>query len=134
MVMGNRPDNIKNELAYFYKVIKNMDSYDDTKKSKIQKHEIPIEEVIYDEFSNTSDVDKQLFQTSLLGWIELIENESLHKALKSLSIEDQIFISYIVKECKTQQELASKYGINQSSVKNRFDKILRVLKNLMSKK
>ena len=22
--MGNRPDNIKNELAYFYKVIKNM--------------------------------------------------------------------------------------------------------------
>ena len=132
--MGNRPDNIKNELAYFYKVIKNMDSYDDTKKSKIQKHEIPIEEVIYDEFSNTSDVDKQLFQTSLLGWIELIENESLHKALKSLSIEDQIFISYIVKECKTQQEHASKYGINQSSVKNRFDKILRVLKNLMSKK
>ncbi|MBR4632812.1 MAG: sigma-70 family RNA polymerase sigma factor [Elusimicrobia bacterium] len=132
--MGNRPDNIKNELAYFYKVIKNMDSYDDTKKSKIQKHEIPIEEVIYDEFSNTSDVDKQLFQTSLLGWIELIENESLHKALKSLSIEDQIFISYIVKECKTQQELASKYGINQSSVKNRFDKILRILKNLMSKK
>lgn len=134
MVMGNRPDNIKNELDYFYKVIKNMDSYDDTKKSKIQKHEIPIEEVIYDEFSNTSDVDKQLFQTSLLGWIELIENESLHKALKSLSIEDQIFISYIVKECKTQQELASKYGINQSSVKNRFDKILRILKNLMSKK
>ena len=132
--MGNRPDNIKNELAYFYKVIKNMDSYDDTKKSKIQKHEIPIEEVIYDEFSNTSDVDKQLFQTSLLGWIELIENESLHKALKSLSIEDQIFISYIVKECKTQQELASKYGIDQSSVKNRFDKILRILKNLMSKK
>ena len=24
--MGNRPDNIKNELAYFYKVIKNMDN------------------------------------------------------------------------------------------------------------
>ncbi len=51
-------------------------------------------------------MDKQLFQTSLLGWIELIENGSLHKALKSLKIEDQIFISYIVKECKTQRELA----------------------------
>lgn len=132
--MGNRPDNIKNELAYFYKVIKNMDLYDDTKKSKIQKHEIPMEEVMYDESSNTSDVDKLLFQTSLLGWIELVENENLHKALKSLSIEDQIFISYIVKECKTQQELASKYRINQSSVKNRFGKILRILKNLLSKK
>lgn len=93
-----------------------------------------LKKVIYDAFSNEFDVDKQLFQTSLLGWIELIENESLHKALKSLKIEDQIFISYIVKECKTQQELASKYGINQSSVKNRFGKILRILKNLMSKK
>ena len=89
---------------------------------------------MYDEFSNASDVDKQLFEKNLLGWIELVENENLHKALKSLKIEDQIFISYIVKECKTQQELASKYGINQSSVKNRFSKILRILKNLLSKK
>ena len=132
--MGNHHDNIKNEIAYFHKVIKNMDLKDRVKKSKINEHEISIEEIIYDTFSSGFDVDKQLFQTSLLGWIELIENEKLHKALKNLSIEDQIFISYIVKGCKTQQELASKYGINQSSVKNRFDKILRILKNLMSKK
>lgn len=132
--MGNHHDNIKNEIAYFHKVIKNMDLKDNIKNSKINECEIPIQEVMYDTFSNEFDVDKQLFQTSLLGWIELVENENLHKALKSLSIEDQIFISYIVKECKTQQELASKYGINQSSVKNRFGKILRILKNLMSKK
>ena len=123
--MGNRPDNIKNELAYFYKVIKNMDLYDDTKKSKIQKHEIPIEEVMYDESSNTSDVDKLLFQTSLLGWIELIENESLHKALKSLKIEDQIFISYIVKECKTQRELAKIYGIAQKNISKKFERLIK---------
>lgn len=132
--MGSHHDDIKNKISYFHKVIKNMDLKDNIKISKINEYEIPIEEVMYDEFSSTSDVDKQLFQTSLLGWIELIENEKLHKALKNLSIEDQIFISYIVKGCKTQQELASKYRINQSSVKNRFDKILRVLKNLMSKK
>lgn len=132
--MGSHHDDIKNEIAYFHKVIKNMDLKDNIKSSKINEYEIPIEEVMYDAFSNEFDVDKQLFQTSLLGWIELVENENLHKALKSLSIEDQIIISYIVKECKTQQELASKYGINQSSVKNRFGKILRILKNLMSKK
>ena len=125
MVMGNRPDNIKNELAYFYKVIKNMDLYDDTKKLKIQKYEIPIEEVIYDEFSNTSDMDKQLFQTSLLGWIELVENENLHKALKSLKIEDQIFISYIVKECKTQRELAKIYGIAQKNICKKFERLIK---------
>ena len=133
MVMGNRPDNIKNKLAYFYKVIKNMDSYDDTKKSKIQKHEIPIEEVMYDEFSNTSDVDKQLFQTSLLGWIELVENENLHKALKSLKTEDQIFISYIVKECKTQRELAESYNISHQNIGKRFNRILKKLRKLMER-
>ena len=132
--MGSHHDNIKNKIAYFHKVIKNMDLKDNIKRSKIDEHEIPVEEIMYDAFSNEFYVDKQLFEKNLLGWIELIENENLHKSVKSLSIEDQIFISYIVKECKTQQELASKYGINQSSVKNRFDKILRVLKNLMSKK
>ena len=131
--MGNRPDNIKNELAYFYKVIKNIDLYDDTKKSKIRKHEIPIEEVMYDESSNTSDVDKQLFQTSLLGWIELIENESLHKALKSLKIEDQIFISYIFKECKTQRELAESYNISHQNIGKRFNRILKKLRKLMER-
>ena len=129
--MGNRPDNIKNELAYFYKVIKNMDLYDDTKKSKIQKHEIPIEEVMYDESSNTSDVDKQFFQTSLLGWIELIENESLHKALKSLKIEDQIFISYIVKECKTQRDLAKIYGIAQKNICKKFERLIKKIKKFL---
>lgn len=132
--MGSHHDNIKNGIAYFHKVIKNMDLKESIKSSKINEYEIPIEEVMYDNFSDKFDVDKQLFEKNLLGWMELIENENLHKAVKSLSIEDQIFISYIVKECKTQQELASKYGINQSSVKNRFGKILRILKNLMSKK
>ena len=131
--MKNRRD-IKSEMAYFYTVIKNMDKKDSIKNSKIQEHEVSIEDVIYDKESENIDIEKQAFEENLLGWIELIENEKLHKAIKNLSIEDQIFISYIVRECKTQQELASKYGINQSSVKNRFDKILRILKNLMSKK
>ena len=111
-----------------------MDSKENIKNSKIREHEISLQEIVYDNFLDDFDVDKQLFEKNLLGWIELVENENLHKALKSLKIEDQIFISYIVKECKTQQELASKYGINQSSVKNRFSKILRILKNLLSKK
>ncbi len=132
--MKNHRDGIKNEIAYFYKVIKNMDSKDNIKNSKIREHEISLQEIVYDNFSDDFYLDKQLFEKNLLGWIELVENKNLHKALKSLKIEDQIFISYIVKECKTQQELASKYGINQSSVKNRFSKILRILKNLLSKK
>ena len=131
--MKNRRD-IKSEMAYFYTVIKNMDKKDSIKNSKIQEHEVSIEDVIYDKESENIDIEKQAFVENLLGWIELIENEKLHKAIKNLSIEDQIFISYIVRECKTQQELASKYGINQSSVRNKFNKILRILKNSIFRK
>lgn len=123
--MGSHHDNIKNEIAYFHKVIKNMDLKDNIKSSKINEYEIPIEEVMYNEFSSTSDVDRQLFQTSLLGWIELVENENLHKALKSLKIEDQIFISYIVKECKTQRELAKIYGIAQKNICKKFERLIK---------
>ena len=131
--MKNRRD-IKSEMAYFYTVIKNMDKKDSIKNSKIQEHEVSIEDVLYDKESENLDIENQAFEENLLGWIELIENEKLHKAIKNLSIEDQIFISYIVRECKTQQELASKYGINQSSVRNKFNKILRILKNSIFRK
>lgn len=59
--MGIHHDDIKNEIAYFHKVIKNMDLKDNIKSSKINEYEIPIEEVIYDAFSSEFDVDKQLF-------------------------------------------------------------------------
>ena len=131
--MKNRRD-IKSEMAYFYTVIKNMDKKDAFKQSKVKEHEVSIEDVLYDKESENADIEKQVFEENLLGWIELIENEKLHKAIKNLSIEDQIFISYIVRECKTQQELASKYGINQSSVRNKFNKILRILKNSIFRK
>lgn len=123
--MGNHRDNIKNEIAYFYTVIKNMDTKDGIKQSKIKEHEMPIEEISYDNFSDDFDVGKQLFQTNLLGWIELVENENLHRALKSLSIEDQIFISYIVKECKTQRELAKIYGIAQKNICKKFERLIK---------
>ena len=72
--MGSHHDNIKNKIAYFHKVIKNMDLKDSIKKSKINEYEVSIEEIIYDTFSNEFDVDKRLFEKNLLGWIELIEN------------------------------------------------------------
>ncbi len=47
--MKNHSDNIKNEIAYFYKVIKNMD---------IKDCEISLEEIVYDSFSDDFDMDK----------------------------------------------------------------------------
>ena len=128
--MKNRRD-IKSEMAYFYTAIKNMDKKDSIKNSKIQEHEISIEDVLYDKESENADIEKQVFEENLLGWIELIENEKLHKAIKNLSIEDQIFISYIVKECKTQRELAEVYKMAQQNVSKKFSKIIEKLRKIL---
>lgn len=128
--MKNRR-NIKSEMAYFYTVIKNMDKKDSIKNSKIQEHEVSIEDVLYDKESENTDIEKQAFKENLLGWIELIENEKLHKAIKNLSIEDQIFISYIVKECKTQRELAEVYKMAQQNVSKKFSKIIEKLRKIL---
>ena len=131
--MKNRRD-IKSEMAYFYTAIKNMDKKDSIKNSKIQEHEISIEDVIYDKESENIDIENQAFEKNLLGWIELIENENLHSAIRNLSIEDQIFISYIVKECKTQRELAKIYNVDHRTVGRRFQKILNIIKKFLCKK
>ena len=130
--MNNRHENIKNELAYFYKVIKNMDIKDNIKQSKINEHETPLDEILYDQFSVGENLDKHLEEQNLLGWIELIENQKLYEAVKGLSIEDQIFISYIVRENKTQQELAEKYRISQQNISKRFSKVLKRLRQLLN--
>ena len=130
--MSRRRNNIKNELAYFYKVIKNMNIKDSIKQSKINEHETPLDEILYDQFSVGENMDKHLEEKTLLGWIELIENQKLYEAVKGLSIEDQIFISYIVKECKTQSEISYFYNLSQSQVCYRFNKILRILNSNIS--
>ena len=125
--MKNRNEDIKNEIAYFYKVIRHMDIKDSIKQSKINEHETPLDEILYDQFSVDENLDKHLEERNLLGWIELIENQKLYKAVKNLSIEDQIFISYIVKEGRTQRELSTMYKIAHQNISKKFEKIIKKL-------
>ena len=129
--MKKRRCNVKDELAYFYKVIKNLDIKDNIRQSKINEHETHLDEILYNQFPIDENMDKHLEEQNLLGWIELIENQKLYEAVKSLSIEDQIFISYIVKECCTQKELAEIYEIAQQNISKRFVKILNKIKKLL---
>ena len=132
------------------------------RQSKINEHETPLDEILYDQFSVDENLDKQsrastgktrpkifLFQKfstrdlnflqtesffseqSLLGWIELIENPKLYEAVKSLSVEDQIFISYIVKEGRTQRELSRTYGVAQKNISKRFNRVIEKIKYLL---
>ena len=129
--MKNRHKNIKNELAYFYKVIKNLDIKDSFKQSKINEHETPLDEILYDQLSVDENLDKHLEEQNLLGWIELIENPKLYEAVKNLSIDDQIFISYIVKEGRTQRELSRTYGVAQKNISKRFNRVIEKIKYLL---
>ena len=129
--MKNRRENIKNELAYFYKVIKNMNIKDSIKQSKINEHETPLDEILCEQFFVDENMDKHLEEKNLLGWIELIENQKLYEAVKNLSIEDQIFISYIVKEGRTQRELSRTYGVAQKNISKRFNRVIEKIKYLL---
>ena len=129
--MKNRNEEIKNKLAYFYKVIKHMDIKDSIRQAKINEHETPLDEILYDPFSVGENMDKHLEERNLLGWIELIENQKLYEAVKSLSIEDQIFISYIVKEGRTQRELSRTYGVAQKNISKRFNRVIEKIKYLL---
>lgn len=75
-------------------------------------------------------MDKHLEEQNLLGWVESIENQRLYEAVKSLSIEDQIFISYTVKERKTQAELSQQYKVTQPAICQRFNKPIKTLKKI----
>ena len=131
--MKKRRENIKNELAYFYKVIKNMNIEDNIKQSKINEHEMPINEIFYEQFSAGDNMDKHLEERNLLGWIELIENPKLYEAVKNLSIEDQIFISYIVKEGLKQRELSIMYELTQQGISHKFNKIIVNINKFLNK-
>ena len=123
--------NIKNEMAYFYTVIKNMNIRDNIKNSKVKEYEISLEEVLYDNFLDNFDMDKQFLEQNSLDWIELIENENLYRAIKNLSSEDQIFMSYIVKECLTQRELSKIYKVNHRTIGRKFERILNKIKKFL---
>ena len=80
---------------------------------------------MYDQFSVGENMDKLLEERNLLGWIELIENPKLYEAVKNLSIEDQIFISYIVKEGRTQREMENIYKVDHRNIGRKFNNIIK---------
>ena len=125
---------INDEISYFNTVVKNTNVKDRIKLAKIKEHEIQLESEVYENMSDNFDLDEKISDDTLTGWIDLIENEKLHKAVKSLPVEDQIFISYIVKERRTQVELSNMYSVSQKTISKKFSKITNSLKDNICEK
>ncbi len=80
-----------------------MDVKNSIMESKINAHETAFEDTItYDKLLNKIDMDIQILDMNLLGWIELIENENLYDAVKKLNYDEQILLNYIFYEERTQ--------------------------------
>ncbi len=126
--MKNRRD-IKNEVAYFKKVIKNMNRKEVGKRIEIEDFEELSSEMEYIAYS----VDKY-FCDELTDWIELVENTDLHKALKSLNAEEQTLLSYLYFENKTQSEIAKMYGIAQQNINRKLHRIFNKIKKFLLNK
>ena len=125
---------IRNELAYFYTVIKNWDLKDKVKQSEIEKHEISFEVLLNENLSDTFNLEQDLAEQGLLSWIDLVESDNLYAALKELSVEDQVFLSLIVKEGKTQMDLAKIYNLTQPAINKKINYLSRKIKVFLSKR
>lgn len=132
--MSKSPIDIKNKIAYFYAVVKNMDLNDSIKESKIRNHEISLEENTYDCFSGLSNIDKQLSETGSLEWFEFIENDDLRNVACSLNKEEKILLNYVFYEEKTQSEIAKIYNITQQGVSKNIGKLLSKIKKFLLNK
>lgn len=87
-------------------------------------------EFLYQLIPNTLAVsDDDLCLHSSDWWVEEIADESLAKAVKSLSMEQIHLLTLYVFEQMTEKELASVYGIAQQNISKKINKIKKILEN-----
>ena len=124
--------NINNREAYFKKVLKNMKLKENVKQTEIEDKEIFVENPsICSDFLDNFDLDKELTNRNLLSWIDMIENQKLHAAVKSLSLDEQTLLGYTFKKEKTQRDLAKIYKLNHRTIGRKVEQIIQKLKNIL---
>ncbi len=124
--MKNR-HNIRNEIAYFKKVVRNMDKKDFWKEIEIKNHETSLTE-LDPSYSTGNDFD--CYQSkNLCDWIDDIQNEALHKALQNLSKEEKVLLSYVFYKDKTQTEIAKSYNVTRQTINEKFSRIMKKIKS-----
>ncbi len=127
--MNTQNGHIKNRDAYFKTVLKNMNLKENIKQSEIEDNEIFVEDPsICSDFLDNFDLDKELADRNLLGWIDMIEDQKLHAAIKSLPVEEQALLSYIFEKEMTQRELAKIYNLSHRAIGKKSKILIAKLK------
>ncbi len=72
-----------------------------------------------------AELERSLADSSLLAWIDYIENQMLHRAIKQLPREHQILLTLRYKLCLTQRETAEILNKSQASICTQERRLLK---------
>lgn len=84
---------------------------------------------LLEKFADKLTVEIDRNAVNRYSWMDEISDEKIVRAVKHLSIEDIEFITLLVFDGYTQDEVAAKLGIHKSNISRRFTKIKNFLKN-----
>lgn len=93
----------------------------------------------YEEFldENSTDIFQIMTESKYKGslsWIDLIQNEKLHRAIEKLTEEEKFLITLLFYENRTQKELSKLYEVHESTMFYKINKIIRKIKIYMFNK
>ena len=111
-----------------------MDLDDIEKEKKHANNNVHYEEFLFENSDLIFEIEIENKHSGRLRWIDLIQNEVLHGAIEKLSDEEKYFITLLFYEDMTQEELAKFYKVKQPAIYHRINKIIRKIKNYISKK
>lgn len=83
---------------------------------------------LLDASSGERDLEEMLCNTSLLAWIDYIDNPRLYEGIRSLTNNQQIFVTLRFRLCYTQKEIADFFQVTQQSILNQEKRIIKKLK------
>ena len=80
-----------------------------------------------------SELDNALAESTLFGWIDCIENPTLHKAIRLLPKEDLWFLTMRYKYGLSQTELAQMLNVSQVAICKREGTLKKYFKKFFKK-
>ncbi len=77
------------------------------------------------------ELERHLSETSLLAWIDQIENPRLYQAVSNLPKQHQILLSLRYQLCRTQAETAIAMGMTQQAVSKCEARLLKKIQDFL---
>ena len=140
-----KPEEIRNPEHYFNRYIAMEVQHDLNTDAEYHKRCASLEELLAGDGEHTSHAslmlmavnendelfDQYISDRSFLGWIEVIEDQILYAAIKSLSVEDQTLLTYRFKLCLSQAQTAEFMQVLQTNISYRERRVEKIIRDFL---